>query len=183
MLEGLTEHLQAVEAKASVPLPWKGVTYLVPVPSRARHLQLAALLAAYGREGVERVAAVDEVLAGERVEDLIFGREVAEQMHGNNVGVPVMNTLVTIMLVRWVQGEAAAQAYINATAAGEKGPKAQARSKASKTGTSTGAASTTKRRASTSGTKPRRSASPKAAVKGPAAESTSGTSSPAGPSS
>lgn len=182
-LSGLTDHLKAVESKDSIVLPWRGVEYVIPPPGTARRLRCAALLAAYTREGAEKTAAIAEALAGDRMEDLVLGAEAAARLYADDIHPKVIGHLSTIALIAWVQGEAAAQRYIDAAAVGEPGPKAPARSKASRTGTSSGAASTTKRRASTSGTRPRRSASPKLAAKAPAARSTSGTSSPGGTSS
>lgn len=183
-LSGLTDHLKAVESQDSITLPWRGVEYVVPPPGTERRLRCAALLAGYSRADVgERTAAILEVLGEDRLEDVVLGPETAARLIADDVPGKVIGRLCTVAMIAWVQGEAAAQRYIESAAAGEKGPKAKAPSKASRTGTSTGAASTTKRRASTSGTRPRRNASPKAAAKGPAEPSTGGTSSPAGPSS
>lgn len=183
-LSGLTGLLDTVDAKDSITLPFRGVEYVVPAPGTARRLRCAALLAAYRLPVEERPAAIAKVLDEDRVEDMVLGVAAAERLHGDDVPAKVISYLTTVALVAWVQGEAAAQAYIDASTAGEPGPKAKAPSKASKTGTSTGAASTTKRRASTSGTTSRRSASPKGQAKAaPARPSTGGTSSPAGPSS
>ncbi|MDR7385207.1 DUF7426 family protein [Promicromonospora iranensis] len=183
-LSGLTEFLGAVEAKDSITLPWRGEKYVIPAPGPARRLRCAGLLAALGRpDGAEREAAVADAIGDEAQDVLIFGEDVAARMEADDVPIPVRSHLATVALVAWVQGEAAAQRYIDAAAAGEKGPKAKAPSKAPRTGTRSDAASTTKRPASTSGTRPRRSASPKPAAKAPDAPSTGGTSSPAGPSS
>jgi len=182
-LSGLTDLLEHVEAQESITLPYRGAEYVVPAPGTARRLRCAALLAAYRLPVEERPAAIAKVLDEDRVEDMVLGVAAAERLHGDDVPPKVISYLTTVALVAWVQGEAAAQAYIDASTAGEPGPKAKAPSKASRTGTSTGAASTTRRRASTSGTKPRRSASPKRPAKAPARPSTGGTSSPAGPSS
>lgn len=182
-LSGLSDHLKAVESKDSITLPWEGTEYVVRPPGKERRLRCAMLFAAYTRSGAEKVAAISEALAGEPVEDVILGAKMAARLHADDIDPKVIGHLSTIALLAWVQGEAAAQRYIDAAAAGEPGPKAPARSTRRTTGTSTGAASTTKRRASTSGTKPRRSASPKAAGKAPVAASTGGTSSSAGTSS
>lgn len=174
-LSGLTEHLKAVEAKDSITLPWRGEEYVFPAPGPARILQCAALLAAYGKPaGEERDAAIAEVLDGQGADVVILGAESAARLAADDVPIPVRNHIVTVALIAWVQGEAAAQRYIDASAAGEKGPKASARSTRRTTGTRTGAASTTKRRASTSGTKPRPSASRKQAGKAPVDPSTGG---------
>lgn len=183
-LSGLTDHLKAVESKDSITLPWKGVEYVISPPGPVRRLRCAALLAAVVRPaGAERDEALAAALDEDTQEILVLGEDVAARLAADDVPIPVRSHLVTIALIAWVQGEAAAQRYIDASAAGEKGPKAPAPSKRRTTGTSTGAASTTKRRASTSGTRPRRSASPKSAAKAPAEVSTGGTSSPAGTSS
>jgi hypothetical protein len=183
-LSGLTEHLAAVEAKDSITLPWRGVEYVIPRPGPARILRCAALLAAFARPTLEeRQAAIAKVLGDDSQEDLVIGEETVARFVADDVPIPVRKHLITIALIAWVQGEAAAERWMASAAAGEPGPKAKAPSKASTTGTSTAAARTTKRRASTSGTKPRRSASPKVADKGPVGPSTGGTSSPAGPSS
>lgn len=183
-LSGLTEHLKAIEARDSITLPWRGKKYVIPAPGPARSARCAMLFAAFGRpEGEERAKAIAEVLGDDTQENLVIGEETVARFVADDVPIPVRRDLLIIALIAWVQGEAAAERYMAAASAGESGPKAKAPSKASRTGTSTGAASTTKRRASTSGTKPRRSASPKAAVKAPAEPSTGGTSSPAGTSS
>jgi hypothetical protein len=183
-LSGLSDHLKAVESKDSITLPWKGTEYVISPPGPARRLRCAALLAAVVQPaGDERDEALAAVLGEDTQEILVLGEDVSERLAADDVPIPVRSHLVTIALIAWVQGEAAAQRWIDASAAGEPGPKAPARSRASKTGTSTGAASTTKRRASTSGTKPRQSASRKAADKAPDGPSTGGTSSPAGISS
>lgn len=183
-LSGLSDHLKAVESKDSITLPWKGTEYVISPPGPVRRLRCAALLAAVVRPaGDERDEALAAALAEDTQENLVLGEDVAARLAADDVPIPVRSHLVTIALIAWVQGEAAAQRYIDASAVGEPGPKAKAPSKASRTGTSTGAARTTKRRASTSGTKPRRSASPKAAAKAPDEASTGGTSSPAGTSS
>jgi len=183
-LSGLTEHLEAVEAKDSITLPWRGEEYVFPAPGPARSLRCAALLAAYGKPtGEEREAAIAEVLDGEGADVVILGAEAAARLAADDVPIPVRNHIVTVALVAWVQGEAAAQRYIDASAAGEKGPKAKAPSRRSTTGTKSGAASTTRKRASTSGTKPRRNASPKPAAKAQVEPSTGGTSSRTGTSS
>lgn len=182
-LSGLDDLLEHVEEQDSITLPFRGKKYVVPRPGTKRTIRCAALLAAYRLPAEERPAAILKVLDGDRADDMVLGSAVAELLHADDVPVPVIRELTTIALVAWVQGEKAAQAYIDASGAGEKGPKARARSTRSKTGTSTDAASTTKRRASTSGTKPRQSGSRKAPAKAPAKRSTGGTSSPAGPSS
>jgi hypothetical protein len=182
-LSGLSDHLKAVESKDSITLPWKGVEYVIAPPGQKRRLRCAALFAAYTREGAEKVAAIAEALDGEPMEDVVLGADAAARMHDDDVHPKVIGHLCTVAMIAWVQGEAAAQRYLDSSAAGEPGPKEPARSKRSRTGTSTGAASTTKRRASTSGTKPRRSASPRPAAKVPGEASTGGTSSPAGTSS
>lgn len=183
-LPGLTEHLKAVEARDSITLPWRGETYIIPAPGPARAARCAMLLAAFGRPTpAEREAAIAEVVGDDTQENLVIGEETVARFVADDVPIPVRKNLITIALIAWVQGEAAAERYMVAAAAGEKGPKAPARSSRSKTGTSTGAARTTKRRASTSGTTPRPSGSRKAAAKAPARRSTGGTSSPAGTSS
>jgi hypothetical protein len=183
-LSGLAEHLKAVESKDSITLPWKGAEYVIAPPGPVRRLRCAALLAAVVRPaGPERDEALAAALDEDTQENLVLGEDVAARLADDDVPIPVRSHLVTIALIAWVQGEAAAQRYIDATAAGEPGPKAPARSRESRTGISTGEASTTNRRASTSGTKPRRSALPKAAAKAQVEKSTGGTSSPDGTSS
>jgi hypothetical protein len=183
-LSGLTEHLKVIEAKDSITLPWEGVEYVIPPPGPARRLRCAMLLAAVGRpDSEERTAAIAAAVGEDSQEIVGFGKKVAARLEADDVPIPVRGHLLTIALIAWVQGEARAQQYIDATAAGEKGPKAKAPSTASRTGTRSDAASTTRKRASTSGTTPRRSASRKAAGRAPATPSTGGTSSPAGPSS
>lgn len=182
-LSGLGGLLEHVEQQDSITLPYRGTTYVVPRPGTARTLRCAALLAAYRLPAEDRVAAIARALDGARVEDLVLGGQVAEQLHDDDIPAPVISHLTTVALVAWVQGEAAAQAYIDAATAGDAGPKARARSTRSRTGTSTDAESTTRARASTSGTTRRPSGSPTAAAKAPARGSTGGTSSPTGASS
>lgn len=176
-LSGLTEHLEAVEAEAALVVPWRGKTYTFPPPGPARRMRCAALLAAYTRPpGEERAEAIAAVLGDDDVEVMVLGEEGAARVKADDLPLPVRIRLVTVAAIYWTQGEEMAKRYLESSAAGEQGPKAPARSTRRTTGTRTGAASTTRRRASTSGTKPRQSASRARAGKAQGEPSTGGTS-------
>lgn len=150
-LEAFEEFAAAVQAAAALPIPWKGKTYQVPEPSPMRKARLAALLDS------KTVEQWNEARSGQTVQELALSPAIVKQMDEDDVGESEQHHLAMVAALRFARGEAAANLYIARTVAkaGEatgEPERPKARPSRPRTGKRSAAASTTKRRASTSGT-------------------------------
>jgi hypothetical protein len=189
-LSTLAEHLDAVTGEALLVLPYRGREYQVLPAETSRGLRCAAFHAAstledaterdaqrkqilqaqvaWERRRAERLPeaeradrlAVLDALAGNALQILALGVEVADQLDVDGVPEPDAEVLAYTALVAHVQGPAAARGYARRLAARRTGQDADSgeaspRPRPSRSGRGTGSASRTRKGSSRATTSPK----------------------------